>query len=136
MATTDRAALGRIGEKLAQELLESHGLDIIECNWRHGRRGEIDIIADDLDEGCFVLIEVRTRVGRKRGTAFESVDPRKYARLRKLGAAWLSTQRQRRHIRIDVIAITVPSQYVDHALATGGLADIPVDIRWERAVSA
>ena len=70
-------------------LLEEAGLCVLDTNWRDGRRGELDIIArDDTDATCpwTVVVEVRTRVGRRRGSALASIDERKVARLRALTA--------------------------------------------------
>lgn len=66
----DRRVLGVAGEYTARLIIEEAGLRVLECNWRDGRRGELDIIArDDTDPGSpwTVVIEVRTRVGRQRG---------------------------------------------------------------------
>jgi len=57
--------LGRRGEELAAEYLESLGMLIVERNWRC-REGEIDIVA--LDGDALVIAEVKTR----RSLAFAS----------------------------------------------------------------
>mgnify|MGYP003043657471 CR=1 FL=1 len=66
----DRRVLGAAGEYTARLLLQEKGLRILESNWRDGRRGELDVIArDDTDSSCSwtVVVEVRTRGGRRRG---------------------------------------------------------------------
>ena len=63
----DRRILGAAGEHTARLMIEEAGLRVLECNWRDGRRGELDIIArDETDPACSwtVIVEVRTRVGR------------------------------------------------------------------------
>ena len=104
----DRRVLGASGEYTARLLLQEEGLHLLETNWRDGRRGELDIIArDDTDprRSWTVVVEVRTRVGRRRGSALESVDHRKVARLRTLTGAWCRTHGpQSARVRIDVFA--------------------------------
>ena len=107
----DRRVLGAAGEYTARLLLQEKGLRILESNWRDGRRGELDVIVrDDTDSSCSwtVVVEVRTRVGRRRGSALASVDPRKVARLRALTGAWCRAHGPlSSRVRIDVVAITV-----------------------------
>ncbi|GGS94058.1 YraN family protein [Nonomuraea spiralis] len=95
--------LGKQGEDLAAIYLEAKGMTILERNWRC-RRGEIDIIA--VDGQILVVVEVKTRSSRSHGTALESVNRAKLARLRMLAAKWLSAQsRSFGAVRIDVIAL-------------------------------
>ncbi|MEU8250359.1 YraN family protein [Nonomuraea sp. NPDC048916] len=98
-----RNELGKHGEQLAVDYLKSEGMTIIERNWRC-RHGEIDIIAED--GPTLVVVEVKTRSGRSHGTALESVQPVKLARLRLLAAKWLTGQpRAFPAVRVDVIAL-------------------------------
>ena len=105
----DRRVIGAAGEYTARLLLQEEGLHLLD-----GRRGELDIIArDDTDprRSWTVVVEVRTRVGRRRGSALESVDRRKVARLRALTGAWCRTHGPlSSRVRIDVVAITVDAQ--------------------------
>jgi len=102
----------------AYRVLKGGGLRVLECNWRDGRRGELDIIArDDTDpeNPWTVVIEVRTRVGRQRGSALASVDARKVARLRALTGAWCRQRgRLGSRVRIDVVALTLDAQALRH----------------------
>lgn len=54
-----RGALGRYGEEVAVRALLAAGLTVVGRNWRHGRRGEIDILATEGD--ALVVCEVKTR---------------------------------------------------------------------------
>lgn len=133
-----RRELGLAGEALAREYLIEHGLHIIDTNWRDGRNGELDIIAADLVHECYVVVEVRTRVGNRCGSALASVDWRKYRQLRLLAISWLSQQKVRRHIRIDVVAVSIdrairelPDLSVPFAQCVSRFADI----HWEQGVS-
>ena len=48
-----RRLLGAAGEYTARLLIEEAGLRIIECNWRDGRRGEIDTDAGNFWLGLY-----------------------------------------------------------------------------------
>ena len=110
----DRRAIGAAGEYTARLVLEENGLHILDTNWRDGRRGELDIIARDETDpsrSWTVIVEVRTRVGRGKGSALASVDARKVARLRALTGAWCRQRgRLDSRVRIDVVAITLSAQ--------------------------
>ena len=80
MTTT---AVGRQGEQLATEYLQSQGYQIITRNYRIPG-GEVDIIARDGRVLCFV--EVRARADREHGDPLETITPQKIARISR--AAW------------------------------------------------
>ena len=133
MDTAHRAALGRAGEDLAVRLVVGDGLEVLDRNWRDGRRGELDVVARDPGTGTVVFVEVRTRTGDGHGTALESVDARKLMRLRSLAAAWLSRHDVHGRVRMDVIAVTVPP------VARRSDAPRPVDlggarVEWVRGI--
>ena len=113
----DRRVLGSAGEYTARLLLEEKGLTIVDANWRDGRRGELDIIArDDTDprHSWTVVVEVRTRVGRSRGSALASIDHRKGAKLRALTGSWCRAHGPLfSRVRIDVVAITVDARSLE-----------------------
>ena len=95
--------LGRRGEELAAEYLESLGMLIVERNWRCPD-GEIDIVA--LDGDALVIAEVKTRRSLAYGHPFEAVGPDKLARLHRLGSAWCWDHGLRLPLRrVDVIAV-------------------------------
>ncbi len=108
MRTEHRRELGQAGEDLAARMLAEQGLRILDRNWHDGRRGELDIIAVDDDTGRLVVVEVRTRTGRRFGSAMESVDVRKFAQVRRLAGAWLAAHDIHGRVRFDVVAVTVP----------------------------
>ncbi|MDZ7577235.1 MAG: YraN family protein [Candidatus Nanopelagicales bacterium] len=101
----DNKRLGRLGEDLAAAHLVRRGLKVLERNWRC-RLGELDIVA--MDGSCLVVCEVKTRSGTSHGSGAEAVTPVKVARLRKLGAAWLSERRLHvGQVRIDVVSVSL-----------------------------
>lgn len=133
-----RRAIGRAGEDLAADYVTQTGLRIIERNWRDGRRGELDIIAVDNESNCYVVVEVRTRIGQCCGSAFASINAKKYARLRRLSAAWLAQQEVKRHVRLDFFALEVsPSIYdaLHHGCPVEDCLPAFAFLRWEKAVA-
>jgi putative endonuclease len=103
-----RANLGDGGETAAAELLKDRGYRILERNFRC-KAGEIDIIATSGD--TIVFCEVKTRTTDRWGQPSEAVDRRKQARLRRLGAIWLSERRaSARLIRFDVISVVMQGE--------------------------
>jgi putative endonuclease len=101
-------AVGRFGEQVAADHLESAGLRVIARNWRC-RDGELDIIARDGSE--LVFVEVKTRSSLRFGTPAEAVDWAKAARIRRLALQWMASDRDRgdgtywTSVRFDVICI-------------------------------
>ena len=126
----DRRALGASGEYTARLALEEEGLRLLDTNWRDGRRGELDIIARDETDplrAWTVIVEVRTRVGRRKGSALASVDHRKVSRLRALTGAWCRAHGHlASRVRIDVVAITVDARTLG---SWPGPMDEVVDLR-------
>lgn len=104
----EQRELGRYGEQLAADYLQAGGMRILDRNWRCAE-GEIDIVAQDGD--ALVIVEVKTRSGRRHGTAFEAVTEAKLGRLRRLAARWLAARREQDgplrvgSVRIDVVAL-------------------------------
>lgn len=50
---------GAVGEAAAAEHLEAKGYKILERNFRHGREGELDLVAEK--GGVLVFVEVKMR---------------------------------------------------------------------------
>lgn len=95
--------LGKWGEDVAAQFLQSKGFKILARNWCC-EAGELDIIA--LDNDTIVIVEVRTRSSDAFGTPEESLTQQKRRHLEKSALAFLQEQD---HLdvawRIDVIAI-------------------------------
>ncbi|MCM2392956.1 YraN family protein [Streptomyces albipurpureus] len=100
-------ALGRYGEELAARLLIEIGMTILATNWRYGRIGEIDIVAQDGD--TVVVCEVKTRRPGPFGP-LAAVTPAKAERLRHLAECWLHQHggAPPGGMRIDAIAVVLP----------------------------
>lgn len=100
----DRAARGREAEDSACAYLQARGLQLLTRNYRT-RQGEIDLILADADS--LVFVEVRYRAHARFGSAAESVDRRKQARLLACARHYLLTHPQAggRPCRFDVVAV-------------------------------
>ena len=98
-----RIDTGKLGEKLAGDLLKKRGYKIIETNYRCPR-GEIDIIARH--KKSLVFIEVRTKTSLEFGTPEESITATKREHIRTVAQHYLQTHDDLpEQWRIDVVAI-------------------------------
>jgi putative endonuclease len=101
---------------VAARHLEERGWTLLDRNWR-GSGGELDLVA--LDGDVVVVVEVKTRRGQAFGHPAEAVTAAKLRRLRRLTGEWLdqhagghgqgAARRRYREVRVDVVAVTVPS---------------------------
>ena len=92
--------LGRLGEDEAVELLRKAGYTVLERNIRLPG-GEIDVVCMDGD--VVVFVEVKSRSGRRFGSALGAVDARKRGKLRALAADYLQIVAPGRRARFDVV---------------------------------
>jgi len=103
----ERISLGKHGEELASEFLESAGLRIIVRNYRN-KTGEIDIIARDQE--TLVFVEVKTRKSLTYGQPYEAVSRKKQKQICRLALYYMT--RNKLHdqaVRFDVISIVMTS---------------------------
>jgi putative endonuclease len=101
---SDFYRIGNLGEKLAVEYLKNQGYQIIECNYKN-ELGEIDIIALDADDYCFV--EVKTREGADYGSPLEAVTEEIQARIGRIAKMYVQEQDlvDKHYFRFDVVGI-------------------------------
>ena len=96
-------AAGRRGEDEAVRHLTARGVTVLARNVRYPD-GEIDVVAEH--EGVLLFVEVKWRRTPARGSAAESVTPRKRARLVRAARRYLAGNPGRpRPVRFDVVAI-------------------------------
>ena len=96
--------IGKYGENLAKEFLIKNGYKIIEQNYKYSKYGEIDIIAIDKDELCF--IEVKTRRQERFGTPFEAITKEKLVKIYSCIKKYtMATKLKYKRARIDAISI-------------------------------
>lgn len=101
----NKREFGSYGEQIAAEYLQKNGFVILARNFRSGRYGEIDIVAEEKEYICFV--EVKTRSGNLFGTPAEAVGHAKRQKLRAL--AWIYLKQNKmgeRNMRFDIVEVT------------------------------
>ena len=110
--TYQRKRLGNTGEELAKDYLEKKGYKFVKKNLRLFC-GEIDLLMEDGDS--LVIVEVKTKTTDQFGAPQDEVDFFKKRKLIQLGKAlW---QLYPSHaIRIDVVAINMENESVEHIL--------------------
>jgi putative endonuclease len=113
-----RRRLGAAGEELAVRALQAAGLSIVARNWRCSV-GEVDVVAQeeapDFVQGgqiasWLVLVEVRTRRGARFGSALQSINPRKQAKMREIAEHYVQSHSWGGPWRIDVVAVQMDAQ--------------------------
>ena len=110
-----RLAMGGYGERLAARHLTTHGMVVLDRNWRCSA-GEIDLVLRD--GGVLVVCEVKTRSSDACGSPHEAITPAKLDRLKRLGLLWAEAHDVRpAEMRIDLVAVHRPRRgpsTVDH----------------------
>lgn len=102
-------ALGQAGEKLARQVFEEKGYQIVNQNWRCSL-GELDLICYDPHLEILVFVEVKTRSNAVYGSSLQAISRPKYLRLRKLVGQFLEQQSHLKEypfnqIRLDLLGI-------------------------------
>ncbi|MDO4178293.1 MAG: YraN family protein [Phascolarctobacterium sp.] len=87
MSTKFQSKLGEFGEIMSIRYLRKKGYKILARNFRMGKYGEIDIIAEK--EGVLTFIEVKTRTNRLYGSPCESVTSAKQKKIRRVAEYYL-----------------------------------------------
>ncbi|UCE89498.1 MAG: YraN family protein [Pseudomonadota bacterium] len=100
-----RSKTGSEAEQLACNYLNSHGLRLVERNFR-APWGEIDLVMQHGEQ--IVFVEVRYRRDTRYGTGAETVDRKKQTKLVRTALYFLQNRRGAGDIpaRFDVISIT------------------------------
>ncbi len=95
---------GAAAEQCALEFLQAQGLKLIARNFR-ARGGELDLVMRDAD--TLAVVEVRARRRAAQGSAAETVDARKQARLIHATQIFLAAHPEFGHspLRFDIVAL-------------------------------
>lgn len=96
--------IGKIGEKIAVNLLISAGYEIVACNERLGRE-EADVIVRKDD--WLVIVEVKTRTSYQFMMPDEAVDERKQNAMIRFAYKYLEKYNLDVNLRFDIIAIVL-----------------------------
>ncbi len=99
--------LGPAAEELVADHLRERGYTILGRNVVIGRIGELDIVARDDQEICF--IEVRSRRSSRLGHPWETVGAEKQRKLRRLAEIFLARQGFDGPARFDVASVVWPN---------------------------
>lgn len=103
---SDRARLGRWGEKRSERFLKRKGLKTLTRNFSC-RTGELDLVMVDPD-GSIVFVEVKTRTGEQFACAEAMITPGKKRRVKRAARYFLACHGiQDRVCRFDVVAIVL-----------------------------
>jgi putative endonuclease len=101
---SDRARLGRWGEKHCERFLQNKGLRTLIRNYSC-KVGELDLVMVDTD-GTLVFVEVRTRADEDFGPAEATVNSAKRARVSQAARYFIAAHRiEDRPLRFDVIIL-------------------------------
>jgi putative endonuclease len=103
MTPSPTQARGYQAESDAESFLTAQGYTILERNFRAGRYGEIDLVAQDGD--TLVFVEVRSRTTPTGSTPAESVTELKLGRLLRAAEYYLVRRRLDCFWRVDVVAV-------------------------------
>jgi putative endonuclease len=108
----DARARGREIEEQARHYLAVRGLRLLQRNFR-SRHGEIDLVMQDRDS--LVFVEVRYRRSQAFGSAAESVDRHKQARLLACAGHYLQLHPQCAQLpcRFDVVSVNGADNTLD-----------------------
>jgi putative endonuclease len=102
-----RHALGLRGEEAVARWLTASGWTVLARRWRC-EAGELDIVLIDPTR-ALVAVEVKLRASGRAGTAAESVDRRRVARMRAALVAYArgaAPSRPTAELRIDLVTVT------------------------------
>jgi putative endonuclease len=101
---TDRARLGRWGERRCERYLRNKGLRTLTRNYLC-KVGELDLVMVDTD-GTLVFVEVRSRADERFGPVEATVTPAKRARVARAARHFLAVhQIEDRPLRFDVMTL-------------------------------
>lgn len=103
-------ALGRLGEEMACDFLQSKGLHILERNWRSGHL-EIDVIAEG-DDGLH-FVEVKACTAPLIIDPHRKVDSLKQHRISNAALSYLNARGRDQEVFFDVVSIVFDGSRAD-----------------------
>ena len=105
--------VGRLGEHICCVWLESHGIEVLERNWRC-KFGEADVIA--AEDGELVFVEVKTRLTRSQDGLMPemAVTSEKRRKYKNMASLYLAQHPDAGQVRLDVAGVTLESDGFAH----------------------
>lgn len=95
--------IGSLGEQLACDLLSSKGYRVIERNFR-SKYGEIDLIA--IKDDIYVFVEVKCRVGNRKGKPYEAVNKPKLFKIQETAQLYVLQKKLKKYkLSVHVVSI-------------------------------
>lgn len=117
MDKNNRKTLGSFGEEAAVKHLINNKYTILKRNFRVGRLGEIDIIAEEGSYICF--IEVKTRRNLFFGIPSEAVTKSKQKKILILASIYISNNHlYDKNARFDVVEVLVEEKMNNQTINT------------------
>lgn len=108
----NQTQLGKQGEALAKQYLESKGYVVVAQNWRYGK-AELDIVARLAAK--LIFVEVKTRSNDYFGYPEHQVSQAQRNRIVEAAGAYMYEYMHEGEIRFDVLAITLqPQLHIEH----------------------
>ena len=99
------ALVGKAGEDFVAHYLKSKGYIIVKRNWRDGRYGELDIVAENHE--CIAFVEVKTRQSNSLVSGAQAVDIAKQQRTKNAANTFMRRLRTQLPPRIDVAEVVI-----------------------------
>ncbi len=104
--------LGKWGEDEAALYYEDRGYEILERDWKVGKR-DIDLIALTEDKDMLVFVEVKTRQNNDLQEPEEAVDVKKMRNLAIAANAYVKLHGLDMDVRFDIISVIGKSSCVE-----------------------
>ncbi|MGI6222843.1 MAG: YraN family protein [Prevotella sp.] len=106
--------LGKYGEDLAADYLQSKGYIILARDWHYGKcKKDIDIIAKTPDQASIVFVEVKTRRPNELVPALRAIDRRKIYNISQTANHYVKMFRITERLQYDAIIVHV-DKYTKH----------------------
>lgn len=99
---------GDYAELVAASYLRTQGLRVLRSKFRHGSRGELDIVAREGD--TLVVCEVKSTISPSSGAPARAINHSKRRLLRHGAYNWLSLLGRRVPVRFDVVEVYLSPQ--------------------------
>jgi len=107
MVLSSKRLVGKIGEEMALSYLKEKGYQLLEKNF-YCRWGEIDLIFKKEDK--IIFVEVKTRVGDKKGKPYEAVNFYKIKDLKRAINFYLLTKNYFQYkLSLEIVSVVLNS---------------------------